>query len=48
MKYKLPESTKKDLLRMVRVLLKRNTELVRELHPYREFKKAILADKEKP
>jgi hypothetical protein len=41
-KYKRRESTKADLKRTVRRLFKLNLALARELHPWREFKKAIL------
>lgn len=43
MKYQRPESSKTELRRMTRKLFKRVLELERELHPWREFKKAILA-----
>jgi hypothetical protein len=41
MKYKRAETSKAGLQRMVQQLFKKNLELLRELHPYREFKKAI-------
>lgn len=41
LKYRRPESSKAELLKMVRKLFKKNLELHRELHAWREFKKAI-------
>ena len=46
LKYKRPESSKAELLRTIHRLFKHNLALQRELHPWREFKKAILSERE--